>query len=153
MPGEGGVRRVIGIGNPDRGDDGVGRAAARWLRERPVGGIEIVEHDGEATGLLDCLDAAETVYLVDACVSGGAAGEIHRFDVTAAPLPSFTFGLSSHGLGLAEAVELARALGRLPPRCIVYAIEGEGFEPGTRLSPAVEAAVIEVGRRILEELG
>ena len=36
-------------------------------------------------------------------------------------------GSSTHALGLAEAMELARALGRLPP-VIVYGIEGKTFE-------------------------
>jgi Ni,Fe-hydrogenase maturation factor len=30
------MRLVIGIGNPDRGDDAVGLAVARRIRERPA---------------------------------------------------------------------------------------------------------------------
>ncbi len=43
---------------------------------------------------------------------------------------------------MAEAVELARVLGRLPARTVVFGIEGGSFEIGDRLTPAV-AAVIE----------
>ena len=57
-----------------------------------------------------------------------------------------------HGFGLNEAIELARALGQLPPRCIVFAIEGEAFETGAGLSSAVAAAVREVTDRLSAEL-
>jgi hydrogenase maturation protease len=143
---------VIGIGNVDRGDDGVGRAVARWLRGKVADDVRLVEHDGEATSLLAQLEGAACAYLIDACRSGAAAGTVARFDVNAAALPRDTFGMSTHGLGLADAVELARALGQLPARCIVYAIEGDAFAPGAALTPAVSAAIAEAGRRVADEL-
>ena len=120
----------------------------RRRRGRPCGGataarqalpdaIEVVEHDGEATSLLEWIGDADAAVLIDACASGAPAGTVHRFDAAAGPLPRDRFGLSTHGFGLAEAVELGRALGRLPPACVVYAIEGLSFEAGAPLSPAV----------------
>ena len=47
------------------------------------------------------------------------------------------FGVSTHGFGVAEGIELARALGALPPVCVVYAVEGERFETGAPISEAV----------------
>ncbi len=144
--------RVIGVGNLDRGDDGAGRAVARWLVGRLPSGVEILEHDGEATTLLACLEGVEAVYFVDACLAAGPPGAVRRFDVAAAPLPAGAFGCSTHGLGLAEAVELARTFDALPPRCVVYAIEGEAFEPGAPLSPCVAAAVLEAGGLLRAEI-
>ena len=144
--------RVIGVGNPDRGDDAAGRAVARWLTNCLPAGVEVLEHDGEATGLLACLEGAEAVYFIDACVAAGPPGAVRRFDVAAAPLPSGAFGCSTHGMGLAEAVELARTFGALPPRCVVYAIEGESFVPGAPLSPAVSQAVAEAGGQLRAEI-
>lgn len=145
-------RIVLGIGNPDRGDDGAGRRVARLLRGRLPERIEVAEHDGEATALLARLEGAAAAYLIDACASGAPPGTVHRFDVSAAPLPHGVFGLSTHGMGLAAAVELARALGQLPLRCIVYAIEGESFAPGAPLSLPVSAAVAEVVRCLGPEI-
>ncbi|MGA8805322.1 MAG: hypothetical protein WB866_11580, partial [Solirubrobacterales bacterium] len=51
------------------------------------------------------------------------------------------FRSSTHALGVADAVELARELDRLPARLAVYGIEGENFEAGEGLTPAVEATV------------
>jgi len=115
-------------------------------------GIEVAELHGEATAILACLDGAAAAYLVDACATGAPAGTVRRFDVVARPLPQAAFGLSTHGFGLIEAIELARALGELPPRCIVYAVEGQSFETGAPLSTPVEAAVVTLARELIAEI-
>lgn len=152
MTGKGGRCVVIGIGNPDRGDDAAGRAVVRRLAGVVPAGVEIVELDGEAASLLACFDGAESAFLVDASLSGARAGSIRRFDAGAAALLHDAFAMSTHGLGLAEALELAKVLGQLPPRCVVYAIEAESFETGAPLSPAVAAAVAEVADRVRNEI-
>ena len=86
---------VLGIGNPDRGDDAAGRIVAQRLRGLLPVDIEIIEHDGEGTSLLGQLDGAATAFLVDASASGASPGTIRRFDVGAAPLPHLAFGLST----------------------------------------------------------
>lgn len=143
---------VLGVGNPDRGDDAAGRKVARLLRWMLPHDVEVSEHDGEATGLLARLEGAAAAFLVDACASEASAGTVRRFDVVATPLPQRMFGVSTHGFGLAEAIELARALGQLPPHCVVYAIEGSSFETGAPLSPQVQAAVADVARRMCDEI-
>lgn len=143
---------MIGIGNPDRGDDAAGRLVARLLRPGLPAGVTVAEMPGEAAALLARLEGVAAAYLVDASASGAPPGTVRRFDAGATPLPAATFELSSHGFGLAAAIELARALRQLPPRCIVYAIEGGCFEPGAPLSPAVAAAVAEVARRLAGEI-
>jgi hydrogenase maturation protease len=143
---------VIGIGNPDRGDDAVGRWVARRLKGQLPSVVAIHEQDGEATGLLACMEGAAAVWLVDACVSGKPPGTVQRFDVTDMPLPQGAFNLSTHGFGLNEAIELARALDQLPPRCIVYAVEAGSVVAGEPLSSKVAAAVEEVAGRIQEEI-
>jgi hydrogenase maturation protease len=132
---------VIGLGNEWRSDDGVGPEVARRLDGRVL--------TGEPIGLVEALAGLDEVVLVDAVSSGAPAGTVHMFDASAEPLPVTLFGASStHTLGLAEAVELARSLGRLPGRVIVYGIEGAGFGFGEGLSPEVEAAAA----RVVEEV-
>jgi len=143
---------VIGIGNADRGDDAVGIIIARRINTRFLAGVRVVEHNGESTDLLDCLSGAESAYMVDACVTGQPPGTINRFDVSATALSHSAFGRSTHGMGLADAVELARALGRLPRRCILYAIDGRKFDLGAVLSPEVAVAAEKVVKLILDEL-
>jgi len=144
--------RVIGVGNPDRGDDALGRlVAARLARRRPPG-VRVLEARGEITGLLEALDGARAVVLVDAARAGGAPGSVHRIDAAGGPLPAALFECSTHDFGVAAAVELARALGRLPARCVVLAVEGRSYAHGAPPSPAVARAVPEVEARVLAEL-
>lgn len=140
---------VLGVGNTDRGDDGVGRAVTKLLRANAA--ARVLEHDGEATSLLRALEGHQAIWLIDAARSGAPPGTIHRIDcATDAPLPRSP--VSSHGLGVAEAIALARALGTLPSRCIVYAIEASDFTSGASLSAAVAGAAREVAARVMAEL-
>jgi hydrogenase maturation protease len=144
---------VIGIGHPDRGDDAVGRVVAARLRGLVPETVSVVEADGEATGLMDRFDLAANAIVVDASLSGAPTGTIQRFDVANQTLPPGRLGMSTHGFGLAEAIELARCLGRLPKTCIVFAVEAGSFEPGEPLSPEVAAAADDVVERVLAETG
>jgi hydrogenase maturation protease len=143
---------VIGVGNSYRGDDGAGIAVARKLAEQRLPGVRVMEMNGEGTSLVEAWKDAPSVLLVDAVSSGAVPGTIHRFDAQAGPLPTELEHRSSHSFGVAEAVEVARALGRLPPRLVIYGIEGKNFSPGRDLSPEVEGAVEEVASRLVSEI-
>lgn len=80
---------------------------------------------------------AEEVILVDAISSGSSPGGILKLDVTKRSLPKEISCRSSHSFGVAEAVELARALERLPAKLIIYGVEGKSFEIGMSLSHEV----------------
>ncbi len=143
---------VIGIGNPERGDDRAGREVARRLGAIGLRGARIVEAEGEATTLLALMEKAPGVFLIDACVSGAPAGSVRRIDLAQTPLPDARYGVSSHGFGLAEAIALAAALGALPRCCVLYAIEGARFDIGAPLSAAVSDAVEQVVRALRAEI-
>jgi len=140
---------VIGVGNALRADDAAGLEVVRRLRARP--GLEIREQSGEATALLDALRGRAAALIVDAAL-GAEPGRLHRLDAAAHPLPQGLFGCSTHGFGVAEAIELARALGVLPPVCVVYAVEGERFETGAPMSDAVARALPALAEDIAREL-
>ncbi len=142
------VRRVIGVGNCDRGDDAAGPACIAALHARLANDIELLSCGGEPAALLALLEGSREVYLIDACAAGLPAGGIRRWNVARQPLPARAGISSTHGVGLAEALELARALGVLPRRCVLYAIEGRSYEAGAALSAPVLAAVESVARRI-----
>jgi hydrogenase maturation protease len=142
---------VIGIGNPDRGDDAAGLAVAGKVRAAAPAGISVIELGGDQLALLDAWDGDADVYVVDAVCSGGAAGTVYRFDA-ATPLGGDFSHRGTHLFSLADVIELARALGRLPARLTGFGIEGAGFELGAPLSPEAEAAVRNVAGQILDEL-
>ncbi len=139
---------IIGCGNPLRGDDGVGLVVARALRSRLPPGVNVVEHRVDGATLLDAWRGAQTVILVDAAESGGDPGTVVRFDAAAGPLPVRLRATSSHAFGAGEAIELARALGELPPYFAVYAIVGLRHDPGMGLSAEVRTAA----RRVMADI-
>ncbi len=143
---------VIGIGNRHRRDDGVGLAVVTALRERACEQIELVEHSGEASSLMALWEGRETI-VVDATSSQRPSGAIRRVDLLEEKLAADVLATcSSHAFGLAQAVELARALGQLPPRLVLFGIEGGDFGHGVGLSDDVAGCVAIVTERILEEL-
>ena len=141
---------VIGVGNAFRGDDAVGLEVAERLRGRA--GLDVVVCEQEPIQLLDAWAEADLALLVDAVSSGAAPGTIHRLDATAQPVPATVFRGSTHAFGVAEVVELGRALGRLPGRLLVFGVEGAEFRAGDELTPAVAAAVEPLVDELLEEV-
>ena len=127
-------RLVIGVGNASRGDDGAGVEAAR--RMGPRGLVATAPFQ-----LIELWAEADDVVVIDAARSGEPAGTIHRFEARSQELPIDVLGGSTHAIGVAEVVELARALDRLPARLTVYGIEVGELSHGNDLSPEVEAAV------------
>ncbi len=145
-------RVVIGVGNAYRGDDGVGLSVVRHLRERNAADIEIMEATGDCTSLLESWKDAEVVILVDALQSGARPGSICRFCLNTDPFPTGFSRPSTHALGIAEAIELARSLDGLPPSVIFYGVEGKNFQIGAELSPEVRDAVPRVADAISKDI-
>ncbi len=140
---------IVGCGNRERGDDAAGLLVVERLR---VLGIAAEEYSGEGLALIESWSRAESVILIDAVVTGAAPGTISVWDARTAPVSRDAFRASTHSFGVAEAVELARALGRLPGSLTIYGIEGRNFERGSPPAPEVLAAVEELAFRIAEEL-
>ncbi|MGZ4336446.1 MAG: hydrogenase maturation protease [Gaiellaceae bacterium] len=143
--------KVIGIGNAWRSDDSVGLVVARRLRETLPESVEALEREGEPTGLIETWADAGALWLVDAVSSGAEPGTVHRVDASHEDLPE-RFGGSTHHFGLGETIAMARALGRLPDRVVVFGIEGERFELGEELTPLVASAVPAVVRAVTAEV-
>lgn len=148
--------RVIGCGTPDAGDDAVGLLAVRAARERLASmGVEVLESASplDLVHLLEGADAAVVVDAVRAPSGGRDPGELIRVEAAPGePLPAeLRSSLSSHGLGLAEAVGLAAAF-EPTPRVVVLGIEAAEVAAGAGLSPAVAAALPRLVERVLAEV-
>jgi len=144
---------VIGVGNPDRGDDGAGAEVLARLDGRVPAGVRLVRLSGaDPAQVMEAWAGAAQVFVVDAMVSGSPAGTVRRFDAVVGPLPAEVRLFSTHVLGAGAAIEMARVLERLPASLTVYAVEGATFAVGTGLGPAVAAGAAEAAARILEEV-
>lgn len=148
---------VLALGNPDRGDDGVGQAVLRDLTARGSLPQEVEVLDGGLAGLETCLllEGRRQALIVDAADMGLAPGMWAPLEVGEGLLGRELPPAVLHQAGLLQALQLADALQALPERVTIYGVQPEqiGWEPG--LSPPVAKAVPAVGEairaRILQE--
>ena len=150
---------VAGLGRPDRGDDGVGAEVVRLLSTEDLPGVSVQVLE-DPTALIDTWAAVPVAVVVDAVVSGRPPGTVITRDVgaRAEPLSSRAWGAdasrgSSHALGVATAVELSRALGRLPDRVVLVGVEAGSVDFGWGLTAPVAAAVPGAAAAVLAALG
>jgi hydrogenase maturation protease len=145
--------KVIGVGNAWRGDDAAGLLVARRLEADRLPRVQISQCLGTVTAIQEAWQDAAGVIVVDAVVSGGLPGTIHRFDGHGDEMPAqLSRSPSSHGWGVAEALALGRLFQELPPVLIIYGIEGKNFDPGQNVSPEVAAAIPAAADRIRQEI-
>ncbi|MEN3538136.1 hydrogenase maturation protease [Microbispora sp. ZYX-F-249] len=140
---------VVGIGSELRGDDAAGLEVARRLRGTLPPSVAVVENGGDPAALVEAWSGAALAIVVDAVSSGAPPGTVH---LPAEPPAPSRQPSGSHALGLADAVELGRALGRLPGELVVVGIEGGDFTPGAPMTPPVLAAVRRTARGLRERL-
>ncbi|MDF2143460.1 hydrogenase maturation protease [Knoellia sp. p5-6-4] len=145
---------VVGLGSPHRGDDAVGVVVARGVAACHVPGVDVVAHE-DPTDLVELWSGHELAVVVDAVRSGSEPGTLTVLETGALGerLRESAWGRTgrggTHAFGLASAVELARALRRLPDRVVLVGVEAASFDHGAPLSPAVAAAVPTAVDRVL----
>nr|HID13996.1 hydrogenase maturation protease [Anaerolineae bacterium] len=133
---------VLGLGNPLRGDDGVGCRLAEELARRELPpGVQVLDGGAVGLGLLDLMEGWERVIIVDAAEMGRRPGGFVRFTPSDVRLASVSDRFSLHHAGLSEVLVLADALGRALPEMVIFGVQPAEVGWGEGLSPAVEAAL------------
>lgn len=150
--------KIIGIGQPLRGDDEAGLAAVRiWQQQYPDTAnnpevhVELAESPGLA--LLDLLQDCDSAILVDAVYSGSSSGTVQT--ILEDKLASFASGAgSAHGFGVAETVALGRKTqpDNLPAQLVLVAIEIQQVATGEGMSAAVMDALPTAARAIQDQV-
>jgi len=142
---------VIGLGNADCGDDGLGPLVANMLAKRQ-GAFRLLTRRGDMLGLIEDWEGSGALILIDAAAALSQPGRVHRIDLASGMLPRELALSSTHAFGLADALALAKSLDRLPPRVIVYAAEATQFAPGSAMSDEVAAAAAKIVEQIIEDV-
>lgn len=142
---------VVGVGNRSRGDDGVGPEVAARVAALDLPGVTVLVCE-EPLALVEQVSGYDEVVVVDAVQSGGDVGRVRVWLVGAGPLPRPGHTIGSHGLGVGDAVELARALGRLPDRLTLVGVEADTFLLGAPLSAEVRDHLDDAVRAVTDAL-
>jgi hydrogenase maturation protease len=127
---------VVCLGNPLRGDDGVGWAVAARLVGDPDLDADVICCHQLTPELALEVSQAERVVLVDAR-RGGTPGTVETAAVEPDRRPSSFF----HGLTPPALVALAASLSGRVPTVLAVSVAAASFEVGEGLSPVVEAAL------------
>lgn len=146
---------VLGVGNPLRGDDGVGGRVVAELRDRlavgafgPPSHVELVDAGVPGPELLPWLDGVAGVVIVDAMRAGGTPGTVTVWRDAEATGGG---GRGAPGVDvLLAAAELTRAM---PPALSLVGVEAGSLDPGPALSRDVEAALPAAVAATLAEIG
>lgn len=143
--------RIIGVGNPLMGDDGVGVALVGRLAKAALPArVEVLDGGTGGVTLLPLMEGAEAVILVDAADMGLPPGAVVRLPGEEIHFHGAAQAFSLHQAGLEGALALGRELGILPP-VVVFLVQGERVEPGIGLSLPVEAALGELEAGVTAE--
>ena len=146
---------VLALGNPLRGDDGIGSVVLERLGETAVSSPHLTLIDGGTPGLETALtmQGYDKVIVIDAANLGAKPGTWRRFALSDVSLiQRANMNGTLHDAGFAEALALAEALGILPPEMILYAIQPESMDWEIGLSDAVQQAIPAICQQIQAEL-
>jgi hydrogenase maturation protease len=150
---------IIGLGNPLRGDDGVGVRVVEVLAAHPLPQhVEVIDGGTQGLGVVNLMEGRQRVVLVDAANLGETPGEFIRFTLDEVDLSggSGPLGggqhLNIHYAGLREALLLARALRTLPPEVVIFGVQPASVDWESTLSSEVEAALPGLIDAILDEV-
>lgn len=144
---------IIGLGNPLRGDDGVGVRAAQALAVRALpDDVEVIDGGTQGLGIVNLMEGRQRLILVDATDVGQVPGQFARFTLDEARLLGDDQHLSVHAAGLRDALLLARALKMLPQEVVIFGVQPATVEWGSALSPQVEAALPDLIAAVLAEV-
>ena len=146
---------ILGLGNPFRGDDGVGAAVVATLQKGHLPrGVTVEDAGTPGLELLLLWQGYQRVLIVDAAEMGLEAGTWRRFLLEEVDLPFDDASLQGtlHGAGLAESLALAKALDVLPPEMVIYGVQPAHCGWTAGLSEVVQTAVPALCEAIINEV-
>lgn len=142
---------VLGLGNVLLGDEGIGVYVVRALEQHTLpAGVECLDGGTGGFTLLEPLQSARRIILVDAAADGNPEGTVTR------TTPRFSHDypptLTAHDIGVKDLLDVFYIQGG-GPEVVLYAITIDPKQPiRMSLSPQAEKAAGEAVARILAEL-
>jgi hydrogenase maturation protease len=144
---------ILGLGNPLRGDDGVGARVVEELTRRDLPeGVTALDGGIGGLDLLQILQRWKRVVIVDAADVGREPGQYVRFTPDQVRLVRASDTLSLHNAGLSEVLALADALDLDLPEMVIFGVQPADIGWREGLSPTVESTLSALADAVLEEL-
>jgi len=147
----GGHVLVLGIGNVLMGDEGVGVHVVQHLERTPLpANTQCLDGGTGSFLLLEPMQQARRVILVDATIDGNAPGTVRR--LTPRFSSDYPATLTAHDIGLKDLLDAAYLTGG-GLDVILFAVSIDPPQGvGAELSPAIARSVPKIARMVMDEL-
>jgi hydrogenase maturation protease len=146
-------KSVLGIGNVLLRDEGIGCHVVHALEGIPLPDVKIID-GGTCPDMLQLLEDADKLVIVDAVKGGGTPGQIYRFHLEDITLEQKPF-LSLHDVGLVDSLMLMQlwhpdfiGIGE----AVIIGVEPREINWGLELSPELQEKMPQIIDAILSEL-
>ena len=132
---------ILGIGNVLMGDEGVGVRVVNEVQKANLpADVECLDGGTGSFLLLEPMQSAEKVILIDACIDGAGAGEVRKLRPKYSK--DYPKTLTAHDIGLKDLLDAFYLMGERPPDVTLFAISIPPLsDMDLELSPGVSAAV------------
>ena len=143
---------IIGIGNPNFRDDGVGLKVIEELEKRGV--KDVVKYLNIDLNIIDSLRGYKKAIIVDAVKTGAKPGTIFEFDAKNTWCNVYASG--THSMSIFEIIRIGYHVffEEMPDEIKIIGIEGEEvLTMGREISNDVKKAIPKVVEKILKEVG
>jgi hydrogenase maturation protease len=143
---------VIGCGNSNRCDDGVGAAVLRLLAKRPLAraaAVKLLDAGTDGMAVMFAARGVSSLIVIDACRSGSEPGAVFELPGSALDDPAPP-SLTTHDFRWDHALHAGRRIlaEAFPADVTVLLVEAATVDLGLALSPAVALAAARVADRI-----
>jgi len=140
---------VLGMGNVLLRDEGIGCHVAHALEEIPLPDVKIID-GGTCPDVLQFVEDADKLIIVDAVKGGGTPGQIYRFHLEDITLEQKPF-LSLHDVGLVDNLMLIQPWHNIN-EAVIIGVEPREINWGLELSPELQEKMPQIIDTILSEL-
>ncbi len=133
------------------GDEGVGVHVIHHLQTMPLPeNVELLDGGTGAFVLLEQMQRAERIVLIDATIDGSPAGTVHR--LTPQYSHEYPRTLTAHDIGLKDLLDVFYLSGE-PPTVVLFAVSIDQLQDmKMELSPAVASQVPRIADLVLAEV-
>lgn len=126
---------VLGLGNPIFQDEGIGIHVVHQLMDNDmVARVELIDGGTDGLLLLNTVETAEKLLVIDAVNGQQKAGTVYRLEDDEIPLLAKK-KLSPHQLSFQEVLALARLRGKFPKSLVLIGVQPRTLDWGTELTP------------------
>lgn len=142
---------IIGLGNPLKGDDGIGILLVKEIEEKSIpSNVRVFDAGTGGMKILHLLSDLEKVIIVDAIHFGGEPGESVFFEPD--EVNSLSQSKSTHDTNFLDVLKISERLEEEPEEVVIMGIEPKDVSLNEGLSPELERKKPDLTEKLYERV-